>query len=824
MSASADSSMGVWDLSEKKLYHLFEKAHEDSILSVAVTRDNKRIVSGSSDKTIGVWDLAEKKIFYRFQDAHEEEIQSIAVSYDSKYIVSGSKDNTIGLWDITERRLLHRFEKLHEDGIGSVAISSDSKYIVSGSSDKTIAVWDIIEKKFLFQFENAHDEAILSVALTSDNRCIISGSDDKSIRMWDMKNRISMGIDFLPLVHYISKQYSLQFQGDTGPPSTKYLTLLKGIHFFSTRWNVLNFIVFLLPNVRQEHLDFAINNKICLSLDNYDKAQLDYMLGYDGPRNTDVDRFYSYFFKNISSLLNLNSLERNKVISSISRNIQTIFQRYGDASFLNAFNSLFLKDPKTYLLNYEILPPSGKLSNNNAKDFIFFQGVSVDKKNIDNVVNSREQKSSLDYDLILYDCSYRIRDPKTLKLLKIFNQIDSEGLLTPATQNIVDLLWKNSKYFLWLYSAFYGFGIGLFTLFAMIRTLHNSAAKQILIPINAIVGIIAIFEGLEAASDLAAYMKDLSNYTDIALIGLDIAMSFLIWTDANPDVQSFFVSSVAVLFFTKFLLVLRVLDRLRSLIRMMIEVIKDMSSFLIVIIVYTFAFAVIFFQSRRAYNDDSQDSGNFGNDLMEMYNLIYNGGTPDLYYGVSIPFFILVTFLQALVLLNLIISIMGETYARVKENSAIFDLKEKIKMLVEIADIAGVIRRFCNFICCVNRRLAKRQRQKQYTGKRINNFGVNTQGSYLLVVQKYEVAEDSAVTIQELSNRINSLKSDLKSEVTHLESKIISLEVNLKDKISSMESEIVRHNALVEKKFDAIQEMILNMSGSGVIANKKSRD
>ena len=39
----------------------YKNAHEDSVLSVVVTRDNKHIISGSADKTIKVWDIAEKK-------------------------------------------------------------------------------------------------------------------------------------------------------------------------------------------------------------------------------------------------------------------------------------------------------------------------------------------------------------------------------------------------------------------------------------------------------------------------------------------------------------------------------------------------------------------------------------------------------------------------------------------------------------------------------------------------------------------------------------------------------------------------------------------
>lgn len=49
-----------------------QNSHEDSVLSLAVTRDNKFIISGSADKAIKVWDLEDKLEIKCFKDAHED--------------------------------------------------------------------------------------------------------------------------------------------------------------------------------------------------------------------------------------------------------------------------------------------------------------------------------------------------------------------------------------------------------------------------------------------------------------------------------------------------------------------------------------------------------------------------------------------------------------------------------------------------------------------------------------------------------------------------------------------------------------------------------
>ncbi len=67
----------------KKQIDYFENAHEDSVLSVVVTRDNKYVISGSADKTIKVWDITEKiKEIKHFKDAHDGWVNSVAITSD----------------------------------------------------------------------------------------------------------------------------------------------------------------------------------------------------------------------------------------------------------------------------------------------------------------------------------------------------------------------------------------------------------------------------------------------------------------------------------------------------------------------------------------------------------------------------------------------------------------------------------------------------------------------------------------------------------------------------------------------------------------------
>ena len=80
--------------------------HTNYVKSVAISPDNKKIVSGSSDKTIRTWDLESGNLINTLNGYGE--VLSVAISSDNKKIVSGSgdkTDHTIRIWDIYERGL-----------------------------------------------------------------------------------------------------------------------------------------------------------------------------------------------------------------------------------------------------------------------------------------------------------------------------------------------------------------------------------------------------------------------------------------------------------------------------------------------------------------------------------------------------------------------------------------------------------------------------------------------------------------------------------------------------------------------------------------------
>ena len=51
--------MRIWNLQDKTQEAVLQ-GHTDSVISVAITSDNKYIVSGGNDKTVRIWNLQDK--------------------------------------------------------------------------------------------------------------------------------------------------------------------------------------------------------------------------------------------------------------------------------------------------------------------------------------------------------------------------------------------------------------------------------------------------------------------------------------------------------------------------------------------------------------------------------------------------------------------------------------------------------------------------------------------------------------------------------------------------------------------------------------------
>jgi WD40 repeat protein/tRNA A-37 threonylcarbamoyl transferase component Bud32 len=181
VTGSVDKTARVWDArTGKTLLEL--KGHTSMVRSVAVSADGGRIVTGSYDKTARVWDGRTGQSLFELK-GHAEMVTSVAVSADGGRIVTGSDDNTARVWDGRTGESLREYRGINL-AVNWVAMSTDGSRIVTASSkDKTARVFDWHTQKHINL--NGHTDRISSVAVSADGGRIVTGSYDNTVRVWD---------------------------------------------------------------------------------------------------------------------------------------------------------------------------------------------------------------------------------------------------------------------------------------------------------------------------------------------------------------------------------------------------------------------------------------------------------------------------------------------------------------------------------------------------------------------------------------------------------------------------------------------------------------
>jgi WD40 repeat protein len=110
VTGSVDSTARLWGSSAKDpaANPVVLRGHEAEVSAVAISPDNRWLVTGcgnpfrlgSYDKTARLWDLSAKDpaanpVVLR---GHEDLVHAVAISPDNRWLVTGSSDNTARLW------------------------------------------------------------------------------------------------------------------------------------------------------------------------------------------------------------------------------------------------------------------------------------------------------------------------------------------------------------------------------------------------------------------------------------------------------------------------------------------------------------------------------------------------------------------------------------------------------------------------------------------------------------------------------------------------------------------------------------------------------
>lgn len=185
ITSSSDKTIRVWDL-DTKIEKFKLTGHTAVVWALGATSDLKYIVSGSSDKTIRVWDFESKSEIYKFDD-HTGEILDLVISKNDEYAVSGSNDKSLIVWSLKQPGLVKKLLG-HKGAVLKLAMNYSDNTVISCSFDTSIRVWSLINLEFIFKFEPKYD-VINCIDLSKDGSFLGIGCKSQVVHIWDYASK-----------------------------------------------------------------------------------------------------------------------------------------------------------------------------------------------------------------------------------------------------------------------------------------------------------------------------------------------------------------------------------------------------------------------------------------------------------------------------------------------------------------------------------------------------------------------------------------------------------------------------------------------------------
>jgi RNA polymerase sigma factor (sigma-70 family) len=173
------------------------EGHKDRVLSVAFSRDGKRLASASNDGAVKLWDPAAGKELLTLE-WHDGPVYQVAFAPDGKALATAGADRTARVWDAAKGTELHRLA--HDEPVQSVAFSPDGKVLAAGGGGVEaptailgvvrppkgeLRLWDPATGKLLAQVEG-HKNCVVRLAFTPDGKTLLSGDHDNVFKVWDV--------------------------------------------------------------------------------------------------------------------------------------------------------------------------------------------------------------------------------------------------------------------------------------------------------------------------------------------------------------------------------------------------------------------------------------------------------------------------------------------------------------------------------------------------------------------------------------------------------------------------------------------------------------
>ena len=198
-----DSYIRVFNVRTKKITIVFE-GHYGNLRTLAMTKDGKTLVSGGDDKMIKIWSFEQKddvdnerKIFpqHKNLEGHSDSVMTLALTSDDRKLYSGGLDKVVIIWDLSTAKILNKIEGEIANPVRTIQLTPNNDRIIVGCLSKEkpgnylyVFQANNLKKTICQDSKESGNPGCYKILLTKDGESFIASCSNNEISFWSLKN------------------------------------------------------------------------------------------------------------------------------------------------------------------------------------------------------------------------------------------------------------------------------------------------------------------------------------------------------------------------------------------------------------------------------------------------------------------------------------------------------------------------------------------------------------------------------------------------------------------------------------------------------------
>jgi len=450
-------------------------------------------------------------------------------------------------------------------------------------------------------------------------------------------------------------------------------------------WNILHVVAIDSNDTFIKDMPAYADFKISFLLDRYGKTPLHYLIAQEKITYSSVNIMLTYICDYLDDCTDERKYEYQQIVQSLNPLCWFILLKCDIKLRERFLNLCFVDSPTQFKIE---LPVFGEPTSNSA----YFSQIPEVTPQIKETI-CEEGQNQIQFKTNLLYLDYDVTSEDMGKTIECLIEQDSDDLFrSQIVSKLLDHLWGQAKpTLLFLFT--------MFCVFMICLSVYIALQERILafeIVILVIAAFMLVGETLQMIAAQMDYVTDPWNVLDMIQILMTIAFIITRFTDDGNDLARSWMSTVIILAgYFRWVSYLRVFKPIRNFMEIFGTAVKDMLSFGVIIGLIIIGFSITFVAFGIG-NVSETELGPYGAYLYNAYSSLYGPvGDPDYgAYDLSQKILIaVIAFLLNVILLNLLISILGESYGNVVATRDKTETLTKFEMIMEAVTLMKFLSR-----------------------------------------------------------------------------------------------------------------------------------